>query len=136
MRFVFDTNVIVSALLFEQSRPAQAFFGALQQEEILLSTDLVNEISRVINREKFDQYVNQEQRDQFLIALVQTGTLIEITEAIHVCRDPKDNMILELAVSGQANAIVSGDDDLLMLNPFRGIPILSPTTFLDTFLDQ
>ncbi|MBU4457100.1 MAG: putative toxin-antitoxin system toxin component, PIN family [Nanoarchaeota archaeon] len=135
MRFVFDTNVIVSALLFEQSRPAQAFFCALQQEELLLSTDLVNEISRVINREKFDRYVSQEQRDQFLIALVQTGTLIEITEAIHVCRDPKDNMILELAVSGQANAIVSGDDDLLMLNPFRGIPILSPTAFLDTFLD-
>jgi len=136
MRFVFDTNVIVSALLFEQSRPAQAFFGALYREEILLSTDLVNEISRVINREKFDRYVSQEQRDQFLIALVQTGTLIEITEAIHVCRDPKDNMILELAVSGQAVAIVSGDNDLLTLNPFRDIPILSPTAFLDTFLDQ
>jgi predicted nucleic acid-binding protein len=60
MRFVFDTNVVVSALLFEQSRPAQAFFGALQREEILLSTDLVNEISRVIHREKFDRYVSQE----------------------------------------------------------------------------
>jgi putative PIN family toxin of toxin-antitoxin system len=136
MRFVFDTNVVVSALLFEQSRPAQAFFGALQREEILLSTDLVNEISRVIHREKFDRYVSQEQRDQFLIALVQSGTLIEITEAIHACRDPKDNMILELAVSGQANTIVSGDNDLLTLNPFRGIPILSPTAFLEPFLDQ
>ena len=73
MRFVFDTNVIVSALIFEQSRPAQAFFGALQREEVLLSSDLVNEISRVINRGKFDRYVTQEQRDQFLIALVQTG---------------------------------------------------------------
>jgi predicted nucleic acid-binding protein len=62
--------------------------------------------------------------------------LIEITEAIHACRDPKDNMILELAVSGQANTIVSGDNDLLTLNPFRGIPILSPTAFLEPFLDQ
>ena len=135
MRFVFDTNVIVSALIFEQSRPAQAFFGALQREEVLLSSDLVNEISRVINRGKFDRYVTQEQRDQFLIALVQTGTLIEVTEAIHVCRDPKDDMVLELAVSGLANAIVSGDNDLLMLNPFHGIPIITPAAFLVTSLE-
>ena len=126
MRFVFDTNVLVSALLFEQSKPAQAFYSALQQEEILLSADLVNEIHEVIHRKKFDRYISTEQRDVFLIALVQTGTLIEITESIKVCRDPKDNMILELAVSGQADVIVSGDKDLLVLNPFRGISILTP----------
>ena len=136
MRFVFDTNVIVSALLFEQLVPAQAFFGALRREKILLSSDLVTEISRVINREKFDRYVTQEQRDQFLVALAQTGTLVEVTEAIHACRDPKDDMILELAVSGLADAIVSGDEDLLALNPFRGIPIITPAKFLNAFPER
>jgi putative PIN family toxin of toxin-antitoxin system len=58
--------------------------------------------------------------------LVQAGILIEITENINLCRDPKDDMILELAVSGQADVIVSGDDDLLVLHPFRGISILAP----------
>jgi len=130
MRFVFDTNVLVSALLFEQSKPAQAFYSALNQGEILLSADLVNEIHKVIHRRKFDRYISDEQRDIFLIALVQTGTLVEITATISVCRDPKDNMILELAVNGEVDVIVSGDEDLLALHPFRGIRILTPQDLL------
>jgi hypothetical protein len=126
MRFVFDTNVLVSALLFEHSKPAQVLFSALHQGEILLSADLVNEIHEVIYRKKIDRYISNEQRDEFLTALVQTGSLIEITENINICRDPKDNMILELAASGQADVVVSGDDDLLVLHPFRGISILAP----------
>ncbi len=126
MRFVFDTNVLVSALLFEDSKPAQTLFFALEHGEILLSTDLVNEIHEVIYRRKFDRYISNEQRDEFLTALVQSGNLVEITESINECRDPKDNMVLELAVSGQADVIVSGDEDLLVLHPFRGISILTP----------
>jgi putative PIN family toxin of toxin-antitoxin system len=126
MRFVFDTNVLVSALLFEHSKPAQILFFALEQGEILLSTDVVNEIHEVIYRKKFDRYLSNEQRDEFLTALVQTGILVEITEDINVCRDPKDDMILELAICGRADMIVSGDDDLLVLHPFQGISILSP----------
>jgi len=132
MRFVFDTNVFVSALLFEDSKPAQAFYSALNQGEILLSTDLVNEIHEVIYRKKFDRYVSNEQRDMFLIALVQAGTLVEITENINVCRDPKDNQILELAVSGQADVIISGDKDLLALHPFQGISIFTPEDYITT----
>lgn len=132
MRFVFDTNVIVNALLFEESKPAQVFFSALQHGEILLSVDLVNEIHEVIYRKKFDHYISNEQRDAFLIALVQTGTLMEITESIRVCRDPKDNMILELAVSGKADVVISGDKDLLALHPFREISILTPEDYLTT----
>lgn len=130
MRFVFDTNVLVSALLFEDSKPAKIIFSALKEGEILLSSDLVNEVHGVIYRKKFDRYISNEQRNEFLTVLVQTGTLIEITENIEVCRDPKDNMILELAVSGQANMIVSGDGDLLVLHPFRGISILAPENAL------
>jgi uncharacterized protein len=130
MRFVFDTNVLVSALLFEHSKPAQVLFSVLDQGEILLSTDLVNEIHEVIYRKKFDRYISNERRDAFLTALVQTGVLIDITETIHVCRDPKDNMVLELAINGGADVIVSGDDDLLVLHPFRGISILAPENAL------
>ncbi len=126
MRFVFDTNVLVSALLFEESKPAQAFYSAFNNGEILLSAGLVNEIHEVIYRKKFDRYIAKEQREMFLIALVQTGILVQITETINVCRDPKDNMILELAVSGEADVIISGDKDLLALSPFRGISILTP----------
>jgi len=53
-----------------------------------------------------------------------------IAERIRACRDPTDDMFLELAVNGTADAIVSGDPDLLTLHPFRGIPILAPAAFV------
>jgi putative PIN family toxin of toxin-antitoxin system len=134
MRVVFDTNVLISALLFEQSTPAQAFFAALQQGEVLMSAPLANEINRILHRKKFDRYLPSDQRGTFLIALVQSTTLVETTETVHVCRDPKDNMLLELALSGKADVIVTGDSDLLVLHPFRQIAILKPEPFLKAYL--
>jgi len=134
MRVVFDTNVMVSALLFERSTPAQAFFGALRQGEILLSAPLALEIHGVLYRKKFDRYLTNEQRESFLIALVQSAELVEITQKVDICRDPKDNMLLELSLSGQADAIVTGDSDLLVLNPFKQIAILQPKDFIKTYL--
>ncbi len=134
MRAVFDTNALVSALLFDHSIPAQAFFGAIKQEEVLLSAPLAVEINHVLYRKKFNRYLTSEQREAFLIALVQSTTLVEITETIHAGRDPKDNMILELALSGQAEVIVTGDSDLLALHPFQGVAILKPEPFLTAYL--
>jgi putative PIN family toxin of toxin-antitoxin system len=66
------------------------------------------------------------------VALVRfRGEKIEPGNAIHVCRDPDDDKFLEIAIDGLANYIVSGDGDLLGLSPFRGIPIVKPTEFLD-----
>jgi len=62
--------------------------------------------------------------------LLQSAETVVITERIAVCRDPTDDKFLELAVNGQAGMIVSGDADLLALNPFRGIPIVPPATFV------
>ena len=133
MRVVFDTNVLVSALLFENSTPAQAFFAALKHGKVLLSAPLAEEINRIIYRPKFDRYLTDEQRADFITALVESSVLIEIKETITACRDPKDNMILELAVSGEADVIVTGDSDLLVLNPFEEIAILNPKDFLETY---
>ncbi len=133
MRAVFDTNVLISALLFENSTPAQAFFAVLKQGEVLLSAPLADEINRILYQTKFDRYITHEQREEFMIALVESSMLVEITETISVCRDPKDNMILELAVSGKADVIITGDSDLLDLNPFRNIAILNPRDFLTAY---
>jgi predicted nucleic acid-binding protein len=59
--------------------------------------------------------------------------LIDPSIEITVCRDPKDNMILELAVSGEADFIITGDEDLLILNPFQSIQILTPDAWLTNF---
>jgi putative PIN family toxin of toxin-antitoxin system len=132
-RYVFDTNVIVSALLFVESTPGQAFLSALDHGVLLVSLAQLSELQEVLSRPKFDRYLPRQDRDQFLAALVREATLVDVTEHIQACRDPKDNHVLELAVSGQATCIISGDHDLLVLNPFRNIPILDPATFLATW---
>ena len=130
-RFVFDTNVTVSALLFNESVPGRAFFRALGHGKILVSGPLVSELSRVLGRKSFDRYVSREEREMFLESVVREAALIEITESINVCRDPSDDHVLELAVSGDATYIATGDADLLVLNPFRGVQILTPADFLE-----
>ena len=128
-RVVFDTNVIISAMLFGDSVPSRAFLGVLDSGTILMSRSLARELSEVLGRKKFDRYVSREQRGRFLASLIRESDMIEVTESIRACGDPKDNRILELAVDGNADFIVTGDVDLLVLNSFRGVRILTPATF-------
>ena len=128
-RYVFDTNVIVSALLFSQSTSDRALKLALDQGEILLSDAVAEELGDVLLRARFDRYVQRKTREEFLRALIIKATFVDIIEHIQVCRDPKDNRFLELAVNGDASCIISGDDDLIALNPFRGITIFPPHEF-------
>ncbi len=130
IRYVFDTNVIVSSLLFEHSKPEQAFNYALNHGEILLSSELLEELSDVLGRKKFDRFLTSEERDEFLETFIERAILIDIIEQVQECRDPKDDKILELALNGQAQYIVSGDKDLLVLNPFRGVKIVTAEEFL------
>ena len=130
-RFVFDTNVLASAALLEGSVAQQALLAALDAGVIALSVDTLNELTEVLQREKFDPYVTLDEREDFLEAVVLAADLVEVTARIAGSRDPNDDKFLELAVHVQADAIVSGDQDLLVLSPFRGIPILKPREFLD-----
>jgi len=128
---VFDTNVLVSALFSDRSAPGRAFFTALGTGTLLVSEETVTELADVVGRPKFDRYVTAEERGRFVAALVRRAELVEVPAPVVACRDPRDDKFLSLAVSGSASVIVSGDADLLVLHPFRGIPILSPATFLE-----
>ncbi|WP_228038698.1 putative toxin-antitoxin system toxin component, PIN family [Nostoc sp. LEGE 12450] len=129
-RFVFDTNVLISAFLFSQSKPRQALDQATVIGVIVLSSSVLSELEEVLYRPKFDRYLTKERRQEFLEDLTENAQFIDVTEQINECRDPKDNKYLELALSGQAECIVTGDDDLLVLNPWRGIEILTVQEFL------
>lgn len=131
LRCVFDTNVSVSALLFEHSTPARAFYKALNDGKVLLSHDTIAELKEVISRQKFDRYLSQQDRDRFLAMLVLKGEIVEITESICACRDVKDDKFLELAVNGEADWLITGDDDLLVLHPFREVTIVTPAVYLE-----
>jgi uncharacterized protein len=129
-RFVFDTNVLISAFLFSQSKPRQALDQAQDIGVIVLSNSVLSELEEVLYRPKFDRYLTKERRQEFLENLTENAQFLDVTEQIHECRDPKDNKYLELALSGQSECIVTGDDDLLVLNPWRGIEILTAQEFL------
>lgn len=129
-RFVLDTNLVISAALLDTSFARRVFEAAVSVGEILLSQAVQAELSDVFMRSKFDRYVSSLHRLQFLANFIAIATSVQVTETIRVCRDPKDDKFLELAVSGQAVCIISGDKDLLVLHPFQAISILSPSDFL------
>jgi uncharacterized protein len=130
LKFVLDSNVLVSAALFKSSIARQAFNKATADGQIVMSGPVVAEIQDVLGRSRFDKYLSAQLRTAFLTDLLKVVEIVEITEAISVCRDPKDDKFLELAISGQANYILSSDKDLLVLHPFQGIAIVTPADFL------
>lgn len=129
-RIVLDTNTLVSRLLLPNSIPGQAVRKAVEDGDILMSESTLFELADVLGREKFDAYVSIEDREEFLRMLGRIVEMITILHAVHDCRDVQDNQILEVAVNGQAQVIMTGDKDLLVLKPFRDIPILKPADYL------
>ena len=134
-RIVLDTNLIVSAALIADSIPRRTFNKALGKGVILLSIPMLFEILDVFHRNKFDKYVAETERMRFLVNFLKITEFIEITEAINICRDERDNKLLELARSGNADFLVTGDQDLLELNPFKKIEILNPNEFISKEFD-
>ncbi len=131
MRCVFDTNVLVSALLLPKSKPRSSFDRALRNGRLLISVAVLAEAYEVLSRKRFSRYINEEDARNFIAALTREAELVDVKVKISASRDPKDDKLLELAVSGRATHIVTGDSDLLALDPFQGIRILTPSSFLE-----
>jgi putative PIN family toxin of toxin-antitoxin system len=130
LRVVFDSNVIVSAVLLRTSSARKSVDLGRTQGKILVSSATIVELEDVLRRPKFDRYISESERIEFLSALVELAEYVIVADQVAVCRDPHDDKYLELAVSGAATHIDSGDQDLLALHPFRGIPILTPQAFM------
>ncbi len=130
MRCVFDTNVLVSAFIFPDTNPNKALGLAKGQGELLFSLRTVLELREVLYRNRFRKYFAVEDAAAFLGKLTEGVEWVEPELRITACRDPKDNMFLEVAVDGKATHIVSGDQDLLVLDGYENIRIVSPGDFL------
>jgi len=129
---VLDASIFVSAALKADSLPEQALLRAVDApNRLILSQEVEDEYREVIFRPKFDRFASVERRRRILDIVVFAAERIEPSESIRECRDPKDDKYLALAVAGRADVVVSGDvRHLLSMNPWRGIPILSPAGFL------
>ncbi len=138
MRAVADTNILVRALIKPQGtagpvlrRLRDGAHRLLYSESLL--AELVDLLSRPRIRNKYG--ITPDDVATVLTLIDFRGELVMPQRRITVCRDPNGNQVLEAATAGRADVIVSGDDDLLVLNPFEGIPIVVPADFL-AMLDQ
>ncbi len=131
MRVVIDTNIWISFLI------GKTLIGLRDaiisgRITILFSEELFAELIEVLQRPKFKKYFSATAIEQLIVLLYDRVEWIEITRHFDDCRDKKDNFLLDLSVSGYADYLVTGDDDLLTLNPFYGIEIVSYRTFQDS----
>lgn len=132
MPVVLDTNVLVSGALLPQSVPAKVFDRILLTDVLLFSESTLGELRSVLDRRKFQRYLDPDRRSRFLARCVEAASFVEILRRLQVCRDPDDDKFLDVAINGGADVIVSGDDDLLQLDPFEGISIVTPAVYLAT----
>jgi uncharacterized protein len=129
MRLVVDTNVFVSAALKEVSWPAWTVRWLGRHGGLLKTSATEEEVLAVLQRPRIAPKIASLFLDH-LRRLFATAEFVTIAERVVACRDPKDDKFLELAVNGHADVIVSGDADLLVLDTFRGIPIVPPAAFV------
>lgn len=131
--FIFDTNCLISAHLLPSSINRVAFNKAMKTGMLVYSEETMAEWVEVFTRPKFDKYISLEDRLNVIAVFETRAQLINITEQIIACRDPKDDKFLSLAVTANASCIITGDKDLLVLNPFQSIPIITPAAFFQHF---
>jgi len=132
--FVFDTNSLISAALLRNSTAKKALIKAFDNGMLAISHETLDELVNVIFRRKFDSYfINDDERLRVIDEIETHCEIFVPNISINACRDPKDNKFLELAVFSKASCIITGDNDLLVLHPFRKIPVLNAFDFLKTF---
>ncbi len=133
MRGVVDTGVLVSALIRPRGTIGDVLRALRDGRFVpIYSTPMVVEIVDVLSRPKFQvkYHVQPDDMTALVNLLRLRGELVIPEREITACRDPKDNKFLEAALVGEADVIVTGDDDLLVLHPFEGVDILRPAEFL------
>ena len=133
IRAVVDTNILISGVIKPERTTGEILRRLRDGEFVLLYTEpLLAELAEVINRPRIRQKygLGSEDIETVLALILLRGEPIDPTRRVEICRDPKDNMILEATVAGQADMITSGDFDLLSLREFAGMPIISPAEFL------
>lgn len=129
MKVVFDTNIYISALMFPGGRAEAALLKVIEGDaELIVSVPVIHEVLDVLAR-KFDR--DAEALARVAVYLADLGSIVKPKRKLAVLRDEPDNRILECAVAGHADIIVTGDQAMLELGEHEGIRIMALKTFLN-----
>lgn len=132
-KIVFDTSSLIPICLHPERAPAQIFKRAIFNHDLFASSETINELMAVLARPKFDAWRSANQRMAWGIFYQSVVIVIDSTVKIDDCRDVKDNKFLELAVSAQADILISSDIHLLELHPYRNMDIIKLKDFGEKF---
>lgn len=128
-RIVLDTNLLISYLIKANSPVGHVVDHVLKHHSILYSEASLLELVRKVSSTKLRRYFTEPEGIQLVLLLEQVAEFVEVKTTVTACRDPKDNIFLALAYDGDADMLLTGDKDLLVLNSFRNIPIIRPTDY-------
>ena len=130
LKVVVDTNVLISGLLGSGASSAILDLWRDKRFVIVTSTDLVNELIATLSKPKISKRFSEIVSQELIELIEERAVFIDPKIKFEICRDPKDNKVLECAVEGKADLIATGDNDLLVLHPFRNIDIIPPSELL------
>ena len=128
VKCVVDTNVLISAAL-TKGAPFRIVEHLIKNNALIFSKETISELSSRITQPKFDKYVSAEDREAYVNNLILSADLVIIDNLIQGCRDRDDDKFLETAVKGDAQFIITGDQDLLAIHRFEGIEIVTVQEF-------
>lgn len=133
IRAVVDTNILLRALIKPLGSIGPVLTCLRDGDYVLLYAEpLLNELvtKLAFPRIRNKYHLTEDDVETVLALVLLRGEPVAPERQITACRDPKDNIVLEIATAGRADYIVTGDEDLLVLHPFEGIPIVRPAEFL------
>lgn len=127
--FIFDTNVLISAALIKNSPTESALKKAIGYGMLAFSSQTFDELVEILKRPKFEKYLKESERKEFLINILSVSQLVNPSRNFEICRDSRDNIFLDLIFESRADYLITGDQDLLVLGFFESAKIISPADF-------
>jgi putative PIN family toxin of toxin-antitoxin system len=128
IRVIIDTNVFISFLIGKKMVFVKDLFDT-SQFTIITTQQLFDELIEVTNRDKIKKYFPENNVKELLILLKTISSIVQIIPKHFINRDPKDNFLLDLIDISKADYLITGDKDLIALNPFKTAKILTPSDF-------
>jgi putative PIN family toxin of toxin-antitoxin system len=127
LRVVLDTNIWISFMIGKELKGLEKYLN--KKVKIITSSEQIEELVSVLRREKFKKYFLKDDIKELLFLIMKVSEIVNINHNIYDCRDEKDNFILEMAINGKVDIIVTGDNDLLILHPYKNISIINYKEF-------
>lgn len=133
-KYICDTNILLSSLLSSSTPPAKTVDFIKEHGIFSFSQATLSEFSEVLKRPKFDKFLSKDKRLNFINEIIELSIIYEIYQKVDICRDPKDNKFLDIAIASYSDFLITGDDDLLVLEKIGNTSIITPREFTDIVL--